>query len=236
MGYQQRNAQPESFWRSPCGASTIGPLAETPDWGKLHNLLSEISMRAEMTSREAEQKKKQFLEGTYNDSLYEDIYRSTRHNWLPRPPRESEYEDDFNNTNIETAFRRVYGYLQHYAVGLEQATLDQVFAHEGKFANLFREIQYSLRLFLCDFDMSISLLRIKKDPDVLRDVMSVEQRKPIGEHKITLRDYMILRDYIDMVSYVSKLFAFLAKHPEKSPALVLRETPVDEGSAFSSLL
>ena len=120
-------------------------------------------------------------------------------------------------------------------MGLEQATLDQVFAHEGKFANLFREIQNSLRQFLCDFDMSIHLLKIQKDPDVLRDVMSVEQRKPNGEHKITLRDYMILRDYIDMVRYINKLFGYLSRHPEKSPASVLRETPFEEGSASSSL-
>lgn len=135
---------------------------------------------------------------------------------------------------IETAFRRVYGYLQHYAVGLEQATLDQMFTHEGRFANLFREIQNSLRQFLCDFDMSIHMLKIQKDPDVLRDVMSVEQREISGEHRITLRDYMILRDYIEMVRYINKLFGYLARHPEKSPAYILRESMMDDSAMSQS--
>lgn len=118
----------------------------------------------------------------------------------------------------------MYGFLQHYAVGLEQATLDQMFTRKGGFDGHFREVQNSLKQLLCEFDMSISLLRIRKDPDVLRDVMSVEQRKPVdalGEQQIMLRDYIILRDFIGMTDYVSKLFHHLANYPEKRPASVL---------------
>lgn len=195
---------------------------ETPDWSKLRGLLLKISERAKVSSAEAEQKKNQFLEGAYNDSDFESLYADYKHDWLPRAP--NDFEEDFKNMNVETAFRKVYGYLQHYAVGLEQATLDQVFAHEGQFAGLFVEVQNTLKQLLCEFEASISMLKINKDPDILRDVMSVEQRRTTTQHQIMLRDYIILRDYINITNYVDKLFAYLAEHPSSMPESVSAKT------------
>ncbi|XP_022663809.1 uncharacterized protein LOC111251475 isoform X2 [Varroa destructor] len=213
-------------WTSPCGQDGLGDIPEVKTWSQLQSLLLEIGRHARISSLEAGHKKKLFLENRYNDSTsFESLYQQYVHDWLPRPPATPEdFEKTFEEMNVTTAFRKVYGYLQHYAVGLEQATLDQMFTRKGGFDGHFREVQNSLKQLLCEFDMSISMLKIRKDPDVLRDVMSVEQRKPVdalGEHQIMLRDYVILRDFISITEYVSRLFTRLAKHPEKRPENVL---------------
>lgn len=70
--FQQRNAQPESFWRSPCGAIVIDP-PQAPNWPKLKNLLNQISMRAEMTGSEAEQRKNQFVSILFTVSIFPSV-------------------------------------------------------------------------------------------------------------------------------------------------------------------
>ncbi|OQR74599.1 hypothetical protein BIW11_08956 [Tropilaelaps mercedesae] len=213
-------------WMLPCGQNKIVIEKDITTWEDLNSILLQISKHAHSSSLEANHKKQIFLDLYFNDSsTFESIYKQYGHQWLPRPPANKEaLNKKLRSMDVATAFRKIYGILQHYAVGLEQATLDQMFSHKGEFEAHFRQLQNSLKQLLCEFDMSITLLKIRKDPDVLRDVMSVEQRKPadaLGEHQITLRDYVILRDFIGITDYVSKLFKYLSQHPEKRPVRVM---------------
>ncbi|XP_065287521.1 uncharacterized protein [Dermacentor albipictus] len=149
------------------------------------------------------------LERTFSDSEFEDSVASYMQSWLPNVPTPS--QDHFKSMTKEEAYKTTFGYVQYYAVGLEQAVLDQIF-HNGPFHRLFLEIQQNLGQLLCELQIGIVHFNVAKNPDVLRDVMSHEYRDIKQDSQRNLRDYIILREYIRLTRYISELFAYLRDH------------------------
>ncbi|KAH6948359.1 hypothetical protein HPB50_023545 [Hyalomma asiaticum] len=149
------------------------------------------------------------LERTFSDSEFEDSVASYMQSWLPGVPTSS--EESFRSMTKEEAYKTTFGYVQYYAVGLEQAVLDQIF-HNGPFHRLFLEIQQNLGQLLCELQIGIVHFNVAKNPDVLRDVMSHEYRDMKQDSQRNLRDYIILREYIRLTRYISELFAYLRDH------------------------
>ncbi|KAH7981161.1 hypothetical protein HPB49_022115 [Dermacentor silvarum] len=149
------------------------------------------------------------LERTFSDSEFEDSVASYMQSWLPNVPTPS--EEHFKSMTKEEAYKTTFGYVQYYAVGLEQAVLDQIF-HNGPFHRLFLEIQQNLGQLLCELQIGIVHFSVAKNPDVLRDVMSHEYRDIKQDSQRNLRDYIILREYIRLTRYISELFAYLRDH------------------------
>lgn len=116
--------------------------------------------------------------------------------------------------NNETAFQKAYEYLQYFGVGLEQILLDQVL-YDGQFATLFREVENHLTQVLCELQLGMYMLKIEPNPDVMRDVMSQNYRDLNEMSNRNLRDFLILRDYIEAANYVTELFMYL-KNKNKS--------------------
>ncbi|EEC06517.1 hypothetical protein IscW_ISCW004744 [Ixodes scapularis] len=146
------------------------------------------------------------LEKTFSDSEFEESVAYYMQSWLPNVPAPT--EEHFKTMTKEEAYRTSFGYVQYYAVGLEQAVLDQIF-HNGPFHRLFLEIQNNLGQLLCELQLGIVHFNVAKNPDVLRDVMSHEYRDIKQDSQRNLRDYIILREYIKLTKYISQLFSYL---------------------------
>ncbi|XP_077502100.1 uncharacterized protein LOC144113072 isoform X4 [Amblyomma americanum] len=175
----------------------------------VRNMLDAVANRARVASEEAEEAKRKFVERTFSDSEFEDSVASYRLPWLPNVTTPS--EEHFKSMTKEEAYKTTFGYVQYYAVGLEQAVLDQIF-HNGPSHPLFLKIQENLGQLLCELQIGIVHFNVAKNPDVLREVMSHEYRDLKQDSQRNLRDYIILREYIRLTRYISELFAYLRDH------------------------
>lgn len=175
----------------------------------VRNMLDAVANRARVASEEADKAKRRFLERTFADSEFEDSVASYMQSWLPNVPMPT--EDHFRSMTKEEAYKKTFGFVQYFAVGLEQAVLDQIF-HNGPFHRLFLEIQQNLGQLLCELQIGIVHFNVAKSADVLRDVMSHEYRDIKQDSQRNLRDYIILREYIRLTRYISELFAYLRDH------------------------
>ena len=97
--------------------------------------------------------------------------------------------------------------MQYFAVGIEQILIDQQL-HDGLLLDQFKEIKYELYQLLCDLQYALHLLNIPQKPNVSRSVMSYEYRDIKELSRRNLRDYRILREYINATHFIENLFAY----------------------------
>lgn len=202
-----RTGDDHPLWVNPCNLpDDASGHADHLSPQDVRNMLDAVANRARVASEEADKAKRRFLERTFSDSEFEDSVASYMQSWLPNVPTPS--EEHLKSMTKEEAYKTTFGYVQYYAVGLEQAVLDQIF-HNGPFHRLFLEIQQNLGQLLCELQIGIVHFNVAKNPDVLRDVMSHEYRDIKQDSQRNLRDYIILREYIRLTRYISELFAYL---------------------------
>lgn len=205
-----RTGDDHPLWVNPCNLpDDASGHADQLSPQDVRNMLDAVANRARVASEEADKAKRRFLERTFSDSEFEDSVASYQQSWLPNVSTPS--EEHFKSMTKEEAYKTTFGYVQYYAVGLEQAVLDQIF-HNGPFHRLFLEIQQNLGQLLCELQIGIVHFNVAKNPDVLRDVMSHEYRDIKQDSQRNLRDYIILREYIRLTRYISELFAYLRDH------------------------
>lgn len=194
------------LWVNPCSLDDSVASRGEITAEDIRTLLDAVANRARVANEEADKAKRKFLEKTFSDSEFEESVAYYMQSWLPNVPAPS--EEHFKTMTKEEAYRTSFGYVQYYAVGLEQAVLDQIF-HNGPFHRLFLEIQNNLGQLLCELQLGIVHFNVAKNPDVLRDVMSHEYRDIKQDSQRNLRDYIILREYIKLTKYISELFSYL---------------------------
>lgn len=178
----------------------------------MEELYNNVISRARVCRDHALKAKENFLRETFGDPEFEAGVSDYRQDWLPESPEIT--DEHFNSMNNETAFQKAYEYLQYFGVGLEQILLDQVL-YDGQFATLFREVENHLTQVLCELQLGMYMLKIEPNPDVMRDVMSQNYRDLNEMSNRNLRDFLILRDYIEAANYVTELFMYL-KNKNKS--------------------
>lgn len=97
----------------------------------------------------------------------------------------------------------MYRSLQIVAVGLEQITWDQ--EDDGApFVQDFNQSEYNLRLVLVEMQAAIHERGYcnQMHPDIQRDWMAETLRKPENDIDKKMRDWIIYRDYINILEYV----------------------------------
>ncbi len=97
--------------------------------------------------------------------------------------------------------------MQYFAVGIEQILIDQEL-YDGSMIEQFKEINYELYQLLCNLQYAVHLLNIRQKPNVSRSVMSHEYRNIEELSRRNLRDFAILRDYINANQFIANLFAY----------------------------
>ncbi|XP_016664053.1 uncharacterized protein LOC100575771 isoform X1 [Acyrthosiphon pisum] len=100
----------------------------------------------------------------------------------------------------------VYIGMQNLAVGLEQVAWDQD-REMLPYAKYFNETTLKLRTILCEVSMAIYEINDTPEPHVSRDIMPIESR--ISRDNQSLRDWLILREYMTSLQYVIEAFGYL---------------------------
>jgi hypothetical protein len=97
--------------------------------------------------------------------------------------------------------------MQYFAVGIEQILSDQELYSCSMF-NKFKEIEYQLYQVLCDLQYAIHMLNIQQKPNVSRSVMPDKDRNIKQLSQRSLRDFAVLRDYINVNHFIANLIAY----------------------------
>ncbi|RWS24428.1 hypothetical protein B4U80_09380 [Leptotrombidium deliense] len=109
--------------------------------------------------------------------------------------------------------KKVFEYLQYYAVGFEQIVVDRTVG-TGIMMDEFKDVESYLYQILCETHFAMQAKHVKPDADVLRDVMSHEYREIEDASRRDVRDYIILREYIAATDFIVKLFEYLKSAAE----------------------
>lgn len=125
---------------------------------------------------------------------------------------------------LDESLLNSYEYLQTIAVGLEQLVWDQE-DEEAPFYGKFKDMEFKLRALLCEIQVAILERGIVMRPDVRRDVMTEAFRDMNRTtSSITLRDWLIFRDFMNALEYVIQVFNFLQETLWRSSLLGERPT------------
>ena len=167
----------------------------------LHNVMS----RARTARNHGQQIKEVFLNNTFNDPEFEIMVKAYREEWLPLIPESS--KKVFCKMTAEQSLLMAFEMIQYFAVGFEQILVDQVL-YTGIMINEFKEIEYDLFQLLCEIQIGIHIQNIKTKPEVLEQVMSNQYRVINQSSLRNLRDFLILRDYINATNFITHMFAY----------------------------
>ncbi|XP_076362608.1 uncharacterized protein LOC143253143 isoform X2 [Tachypleus tridentatus] len=171
------------------------------------DLVSHVIEAANTARKHAGVVKNQFLETYFPDEEFNVDYM--RQHWLPEVPPTT--FGHFKSMNISGAYKQTFEFMQYYAVGVEEMRLDQDLHPESgaTFQERFQEIQFNARTLLCNLQFGMINMKIKQNPDILRQVMQEEYRNIEEESRRNLRDFIILRDYVKTVTYIWELFTYI---------------------------
>lgn len=116
----------------------------------------------------------------------------------------------FSSLQEEDAFVQAFQYLQYYAVGFEQIILDQIL-HDGQMLNEFREIEEHLGQLMCELQLGMWYRDISPNKHIGQEAMSQEYRDVGDASRRVIRDFLLLRDFIEITDFVYKMFQVLSK-------------------------
>lgn len=200
---------PKARWKNPCGIPGHVFNAEEDLTGAPHitveELFDDIIHAAKVARESGKRTKDLFVKEAFDEPDFEPGVEDSKEDWLPDIPKLTfEY---LKQLQREDAFRTSYQTLQYFAVGLEQAILDQL--DQKRYLQLFRDAENELVQVLCELQRSMTILDIKPNADVERKIMKQTRRNIKTQTFRNVRDYLILRDYIKAVDYVFTIFSYL---------------------------
>ncbi|XP_025422766.1 uncharacterized protein LOC112692339 [Sipha flava] len=219
------------FWHNPCGmqityeGSGSGTIAGSGVGHDMMMMESDSAMRreediidgivlsAKQALSQAEQFAGSFVVGTFHVDVkkFHDVWKDTTLEWLQQAeympkklnvPLTKSYLDKLTFKDVLPA---VYVGMQNLAVGLEQVAWDQD-RERLSFAKDFKNITFQLRAILCEMSMAISEMN-ETEPRVSRNIMPMRLR--VSRDNRSLRDWLILREYITSLQYVIEVFVHL---------------------------
>ncbi|CAL1268097.1 unnamed protein product [Larinioides sclopetarius] len=211
----------EARWINPCDlpGHLFDPMADMvgAPFVDAFEIAKGLATRSRMARDQAQKLFNTFVAETFKDASFIEGIASHRLNWLPKINRA-----ELKNMELEDACRYFFRVMQYYGVALEQVITDEVL-YGGDFLALCREAENHLTQVLCQLQMSTYLLRVRLDPDVLRDVMNQRYRTGTASQR-ALRNYLIFRDYADALAAMVETFEDIqARTASKSSAT----TPID---------
>ncbi|XP_055951014.1 uncharacterized protein LOC129985120 isoform X2 [Argiope bruennichi] len=211
----------EARWINPCDlpGHLFDPMADMvgAPFVDSFEIAKGLATRSRMARDQAQKLFNTFVAETFKDASFIEGIASHRLNWLPKINRA-----ELKNMELEDACRYFFRVMQYYGVALEQVITDEVL-YGGDFLALCREAENHLTQVLCQLQMSTYLLRVRLDPDVLRDVMNQRYRTGTASQR-ALRNYLIFRDYADALGAMVETFEDIqVRTASKSSAT----TPID---------
>ncbi|XP_050421385.1 uncharacterized protein LOC126833870 [Adelges cooleyi] len=181
---------------------------------RLVDVIEGVTVSASNALMHAEQFAGSFVSDTFHVDVkqHHDVWKDTALMWLqqaeymPKELDEPLDESYLSSLTIKDVLHAVNVGLQHLAVGLEQVSWDQD-RDRQPFSKDFKEATFKLRAVLCEISVALIEINETVPAPVSRDIMPVESR--ISTDNRSLRDWLILREYITSLQYIIQVFEFL---------------------------
>jgi hypothetical protein len=192
---------------------TVTPLTN-------QEIITSILLSAKNALVHADDFKEKFVQSTFSSRSWEEhheTWKEHRYEWLPswqdipKHLHEALSTPHLSKLKLDTALKRMYNYLQRFAVGLEVMVEDQAM-YDGDFIMEFNEAEYKLKAVLCELQMAMLERGLEVGEDVDRSIMSKEVRNTEDSSYRNLRDWYIYRDYMNGLEYVIHAFDHLKNH------------------------
>lgn len=199
-------------------------------------LLTRILDQTHIALNEANETKDEFANRVFNldsERLHE-TWKKADYDWLPQnkdlhkkldTPVEEEH---LSALGFDDALVNSYHYLQMIAVGLEQLVKDQ--GEDGPFLDRFSRSEYNLLLVLQEIQAAIIErgVNYKMQPDVRRYNMPESLRVENNATTRNVRDWIIYRDYLNLLQYIWEVFRYLKSKVYSSLLLDISENDTSE--------
>uniref|UniRef100_T1IEV2 Uncharacterized protein n=1 Tax=Rhodnius prolixus TaxID=13249 RepID=T1IEV2_RHOPR len=211
-------------WINPCGGKELGggegSQADTiPD----NQLLTRIILASRNALAFAQKFSEAFVGNVFpgrSVTSHHEEWKHTRYDWLPTekdiPKTLGETTPDHHlkdlaELELDAFLLSSYRYLQTISVGLEQVHHDKT-RHSAQFSEEFAQAQFKLRQVLCEVESALTVRAPDiKIVDVTRTVMASEYRNMKDETYRDLRDWIIFRDYMNCLEYLTDVCEFFKK-------------------------
>nr|CAH0107753.1 unnamed protein product [Daphnia galeata] len=210
-GDRFRDVRPK--WVNPCGG-ILDDSGVDPDAPLLED--SEIAANAildvDIALSQIESFKDDFVRSLFRMS-FDEMVRTWAHfhyDWLPAyeavpkvvgaqlTPRQ------LDSLELGVTLKKLYLASQTIAVGLEQVILDRA-VYGGDFLEQFATTENKLAMVLCSLQMAMIEKHVEPDADAARQLMDNKYRDMRSASGRNLRDFIIVRDYINLLEYTKQV-------------------------------
>ncbi|XP_015189043.1 PREDICTED: uncharacterized protein LOC107073103 [Polistes dominula] len=215
---KSRRQDSSPMWVNPCGLAAED-FNSDPEIEQLKDfdLVSQIIVQSQTALSHTSLFREDFVKECFK-SDFENLHaqwKEVSYDWLPNfpelPKRLGEQLDvkHLEGSSMDEMLLKAYRFLQIFAVALEQIVWDQE-ENNLPFFKYFREAELKLRAVLCEVQAALVERAVPLGNDVTRDVMAEEYRSTASSATFrNLRDFLILRDYINCLEYVNQLCEYL---------------------------
>ncbi|CAG7672456.1 unnamed protein product [Allacma fusca] len=215
LGEHIRHQRPAK-WINPCRIPTTIPalpsdfeVQQQSDVDIFQNIITQVS-KAEHQAREF---MGAFFEESFGTKLKNDKYKDIHQDWIGNVAvnigkylGEEVDPEKLDALTVKETLRSMYEGLQKFAVGLEQIVLDQA-VYGGNFHQHFHEAEFQLKYVLCELQIAMLEKSISHE-DITREIMSQTYRDLDDRTARNLRDWLIFRDYVNVLEYLKQVFKY----------------------------
>ncbi|CAH1372995.1 hypothetical protein MTP99_014455 [Tenebrio molitor] len=201
----------EPKWLNPCGMGGVNGAAPghgIPD----AQLINMIVRQAHIAEAKAKTFKEEFAEKKFNTNVAQLklYYAPHDYEWLPttKIPKKLDGAVDpehLKSLEFKPTLLEVYVSLQKIAVGVEQMVWDEE-DRNGPLKSSLIETENYLGSLLCEIHTAIIEKELTVEETVTRDIMKEELRKNLDNTGRNIRDWIIYRDYLNMLQYIIQVF------------------------------
>ncbi|KAI9563563.1 hypothetical protein GHT06_011027 [Daphnia sinensis] len=221
-GDRFRDVRPK--WVNPCGG-ILDDSGIDPDAPPLED--SEIAANAildvDIALNQIESFKDDFVRSLFRMD-FDEMVRTWAHfhyDWLPAyeavpkvigaqlVPRQ------LQALELGATLKKLYLAAQTIAVGLEQVILDRA-VYGGDFLEQFATTENKLAMVLCSLQMAMIEKHVEPDADAVRQLMDNKYRDMRSASGRNLRDFVIVRDYINLLEYTHQVLQHFQNGPSGS--------------------
>ncbi|KAL3278828.1 hypothetical protein HHI36_016348 [Cryptolaemus montrouzieri] len=208
-------------WMAPCGnkidynAGHASNEIRTTD----AELLTKIIDQSRRSAQKVNDFKERFAKTTFSmnwEQLFNLYKGHGSYDWLPSIPKrlgEPVSQDYLITLKLDDTLRDTYEYLQRFAVALDQIVIDEK-ARSNSLKTMtkdFEEVEKYAISILCEILTTMNERKVTGHPDVQRSIIPENLKNGDNTHK-NVRNYMILRDYINILEYVIACFVHLQEN------------------------
>ncbi|KAK9885074.1 hypothetical protein WA026_009298 [Henosepilachna vigintioctopunctata] len=206
-------------WMKPCGRKIDRLPGDTTNEVRATDaeMLEQIIDQTNRSYRKVNDFKDKFAKKAFKidwEQLHSLHKSYSSYDWLPGtdkiPKTLGEHTDPnhLESLELDATLYNTYEYLQRIAVGIDQIVIDETRSGSSFFKSDFEEIETYVLSILCEIETTMVERKLEKRPDIQRHIVP-DNLKNGDNTNMNVRNYIILRDYMNILEYVSESFEYL---------------------------